>query len=283
MDTGRMSGYLRPVEAGISCSWACHLDRDPPSTEAGTDYACAYGTPVLAAEAGTVVDVKHDTGSATGRFVTIDLDDGRRTRDLHLSGIWVGEGQRVSRGQAIAASGASGFGSNWGYGAHLHRTLFPRHEYTFGNTLDFEVYVGDVEPPPPPPREDDEVLIVQVKTSDGGGVQGVCYALSPGTLYVCRTSDEAVQLAAVNNPDKVLVTLWDYQLLAEFDARGIPRDLIYMQGGANWAWAKDAAQNTAKSSTATSHPLLPAAWVGGFFLGLIGLVEVVRFVVDLLV
>lgn len=46
------------------------------------------------------------------------------SRYLHLSVIQVGVGQRVFQGQQIAISGASGFGSNNGYGAHLHLALW---------------------------------------------------------------------------------------------------------------------------------------------------------------
>lgn len=136
--------YLRPAGAvPISSSWQDHKDRNPPSGEPGTDYACSYGTGILAADPGVVVDLSTSTAGGTGRYVTVDLDDSRRVRYLHLSQVWVYVGQRVSRGQTIAASGASGFGSDYGYGAHVHTTLFPGHSYDFGNTLDFARYTGE--------------------------------------------------------------------------------------------------------------------------------------------
>lgn len=144
-------GYAVPTNTReISCSWQCHRDRKPPSTEPGTDYAGpnggGYGAPLYAAGAGTVVDLKHSNTGATGRYVTIDLDDGRRTRSLHLSEIWVSVGQRVSRGQQIGKTGASANGNNWGVGAHVHQTLWARHAYSFGSnaTLDFDTFVGPV-------------------------------------------------------------------------------------------------------------------------------------------
>jgi hypothetical protein len=138
-----MTGYQRPVDAPISASWQDHRNRNPPSSEPGTDYACAYGTPIAAAGEGVVVDYTHSTAGGTGRYLTIDLDDGRRVRYLHLAEVWLGVGVRVAQGQHVALSGASGWGSEWGYGAHVHTTLFPGRSYDFGNTLDFETYVEE--------------------------------------------------------------------------------------------------------------------------------------------
>jgi murein DD-endopeptidase MepM/ murein hydrolase activator NlpD len=141
----KTGGYLRPTTTtDISCSWGCHRNRKPSSTEPGTDYACAYGSALFAPEDGVIVDVKSTTSGATGRYVTIDMADGWRIRLLHLSRVLVRVGQRVSRGQEIAKSGASGFGKDWGYGAHVHVTLWNRHGYVFGSnaTLDFVRFLG---------------------------------------------------------------------------------------------------------------------------------------------
>ncbi|QNN98086.1 lysin A [Microbacterium phage Fede] len=138
-------GYLRPTTTPtISCSWQCHRDRPTPSTEPGTDFACAYGSSLVAPEDGVIVDIKTTTSGATGRFVTIDLNDGRRVRLLHLSRVLVNSGQKVVRGQEVAKSGASGFGKEWGYGAHVHTTLWDRHAYSFGKnaTMDFVPQMG---------------------------------------------------------------------------------------------------------------------------------------------
>lgn len=140
----KRGGYVRPtITTDISCSWQCHRNRRPSSTEPGTDYACAYGSAIFAAEDGVIVDVNTTTSTATGRYVTIDLDDGRRVRYLHLSRAIVSRGRKVTRGQEIAKSGASGFGKDWAYGAHVHATLWDRHAYSFGSnaTLDFHTQV----------------------------------------------------------------------------------------------------------------------------------------------
>lgn len=137
-------GYQVPAVAPISSDYKDHRRRNPPSSEPGTDYACAYGTPLLAAGTGTVVDIKHSNSGAMGRYVTIDLDDGRRVRYLHLSEVWVRVGQRVSASTYFGASGGSAWGSDWGVGAHVHVTLWPGHYYEFTPTgpIDFERYVG---------------------------------------------------------------------------------------------------------------------------------------------
>lgn len=150
-----MTGYQRPVTDPVSSSWADHKYRDPPSSEPGTDYACAYGTWILAADSGVIIDLQTGNGGGTGRYVTIGLDDGNTVRYLHLSEIAVGLGTRVARGDAIAISGASGYGNDWHYGPHVHTTLWigPAWE---SPTVDFDTYVG--EPPPPAvARLDDEM------------------------------------------------------------------------------------------------------------------------------
>ncbi|MGW0215582.1 M23 family metallopeptidase [Micromonospora chokoriensis] len=158
--------YLRPCgSVRISSSWQDHRNRTPPSGEPGTDYAVGTGTPVQAAANGTVRYVKTDTSTATGRVVGMAHDDGNYTRHLHLSSITVSTGQRVSRGQTIAYSGASANGSNSGVGPHVHTSLWLNtgSPTNFGATVDFETYVGDVTNPNPPDQEVDDVFIANVK------------------------------------------------------------------------------------------------------------------------
>jgi hypothetical protein len=143
--------YALPTNTDyVSCSWGCHRNRNPPSSEPGTDYASAYGSPLYAPATGRVADRQTSNANATGRFLTIDADDGRRLRSLHLSEIWVNVGDRVSQGQQVGKTGASGYGSDWGYGAHVHETLWSTHAYSFCSscTLDFALYVGSAEPGP---------------------------------------------------------------------------------------------------------------------------------------
>ena len=82
--------YVNPTDvAPISSSWQDHKNRTPPSQEPGTDIAVAYGANAYAVMSGTIVDVKTTTSSATGRYVTLDADNGHRFRYLHLSRVLV--------------------------------------------------------------------------------------------------------------------------------------------------------------------------------------------------
>lgn len=138
-------GYLRPANAPTSSSYNDHrYNRTPPSKEPGTDIGCAYGTTLVAPEDGVISLVDNSTAGAEGRRVSVAHPDGQMTSLIHLSQILVTSGQKVTRGQAIAKSGASAWGKEWGVGAHVHTTLFPTHAHIFGtaNTLDFEKQQG---------------------------------------------------------------------------------------------------------------------------------------------
>ncbi|MEU1965916.1 M23 family metallopeptidase [Micromonospora sediminicola] len=166
-DPARAAGsYLRPCgNVRISSSWQDHRNRTPPSGEPGTDYAVGTGTPVRAAATGTVRLVKTDTSTATGRVVGMAHDDGNYSRHLHLSTIAVSPGQRVSRGQTIAYSGASANGSDSGVGPHVHTSLWLNtgSPTNFGATVDFENHVGDAANPSSPDQEVDDVFIANVR------------------------------------------------------------------------------------------------------------------------
>lgn len=138
--------YHPPVKnwTGIA-SWKTHTNRGTPSTEPGVDWYCPRFTPLYAAAAGRVVDVYDGIGPATGRFIAIDLADGRRVRYLHLESRLVSVGDWVEWGQHIGYTGATGYGErDWSWnvaetgGAHVHQTIFPGHAYVFGRyaTLD---------------------------------------------------------------------------------------------------------------------------------------------------
>lgn len=165
-----MTGYHLPTTTDwVTASWQDHKDRTPPSSEPGTDYGAAYGSDLYAVEAGTVTYVKTTNSGAMGRVIEYALDDGRHTRSLHLSEVWVSIGERVARGQRIGRTGASGYDSDWGYGAHLHQTLWPGPAWA-APTIDFELYVGG--PPPTPPDDEEDTM---------PAMKGVNYQASSGT------------------------------------------------------------------------------------------------------
>lgn len=139
----RPGGYVRPVLSRVSSDYADHRRRVPPSVEPGTDYACAYGSSIKVAEDGVVVEVKTTLAGAMGRAVGIHLNDGRLVRYIHLSRISVKVGQRVTRGQTVAMSGASAWGREWGVGAHVHVSLWPFPPMTWPDkTINFEPQIG---------------------------------------------------------------------------------------------------------------------------------------------
>lgn len=73
----------------------------------GLDIIAAQGTPVHAAAAGTVTDIRR-SGKGLGNVVTIDHGNGYVTRYAHLGDIYVSRGQKVPRGKQIARVGISG-------------------------------------------------------------------------------------------------------------------------------------------------------------------------------
>jgi len=80
----------------------------------GIDLAAPYGTPVVAPASGTIERITTQTGY--GLVLEIDHGNGVETKYAHLSRVLVHVGQRVTRGEPIAAIGNSGLST----GPHLH-------------------------------------------------------------------------------------------------------------------------------------------------------------------
>ncbi len=81
----------------------------------GVDLAAASGTPVYAAEAGTVVAARRDSYDY-GYHLIVDHGNGYTTLYAHLSAFYADYGERVVRGDAIGAVGSTGLST----GPHLH-------------------------------------------------------------------------------------------------------------------------------------------------------------------
>jgi murein DD-endopeptidase MepM/ murein hydrolase activator NlpD len=81
----------------------------------GLDIAPPYGTPIYAADAGTVVNIQYLTWGY-GWHIYIDHGNGYTTLYGHTSRIYVVVGQKVAKGQLIANVGATGYAT----GPHLH-------------------------------------------------------------------------------------------------------------------------------------------------------------------
>ena len=80
----------------------------------GIDFAAATGTPIYAAAAGTVISAGY-AGNA-GNLLVINHGNGLLTYYMHCSKIYVSAGQKVSKGQNVAAVGTTGNST----GLHLH-------------------------------------------------------------------------------------------------------------------------------------------------------------------
>ncbi len=80
----------------------------------GVDIANKKGTAVYAADAGTVESTGWTSGY--GNTVIINHGGGKKTRYAHLSKFYVKKGQKVGKGDSIAAMGSTG----WSTGSHLH-------------------------------------------------------------------------------------------------------------------------------------------------------------------
>ncbi len=78
------------------------------------DIANKLGTPIYAADAGTIEFAGWSTGY--GNNIVIDHGGGKKTRYAHLSKFYVKVGQTVGKGETIAAMGSTG----WSTGPHVH-------------------------------------------------------------------------------------------------------------------------------------------------------------------
>lgn len=93
--------------------------RDAPTAGAstyhrGVDIGVDYGTPILAALAGTVIAATY--GSSEGNYVMIDHGDNLMTIYMHASSLAVTAGTYVQQGEVIAYVGSTGVST----GDHLH-------------------------------------------------------------------------------------------------------------------------------------------------------------------
>jgi murein DD-endopeptidase MepM/ murein hydrolase activator NlpD len=133
--------FIRPVNAGISDDFNAHKARK--SVNPGTDYVVGIGTPVVAVADGVVVGTTTSIAGAGGRMVFLDTTtDGYNFDYLHLSRVDVSPGQAVKQGQVLGLSGASGKGSERGYGPHLHLSarIMGKHVAGAGN-FDYEAFL----------------------------------------------------------------------------------------------------------------------------------------------
>jgi murein DD-endopeptidase MepM/ murein hydrolase activator NlpD len=137
-DKSNYSGILLfPLPSNVSYTLTSYYGyRTDPFTgkqdyHNGYDFACPKGTPILAADDGTVVLAEYNGGY--GNCVTINHGGGLMTLYAHCSSINVVSGQKVKRGDVIAYVGSTGRST----GNHLHFTT-----YKNGNLVDPADYLG---------------------------------------------------------------------------------------------------------------------------------------------
>ena len=144
--------WIRPVEGRVTSSFQNHKDRTPPARNPGTDYGVAMGTPVKAIADGVITGIINTFVGSGGRMIFQSLPGGHNADYLHLSRIDVTNGQKVKQGEIIGLSGASGLGSENGYGPHLHLAFRIGGNPTIGTgNIDFETVVGGSPAPAPKP------------------------------------------------------------------------------------------------------------------------------------
>jgi murein DD-endopeptidase MepM/ murein hydrolase activator NlpD len=119
---GKASGKLANPVSGEPVNsefgWRIHPIYGDERFHAGVDLAAAEGTPVRAADGGTVTfsGVSGSMTSGYGQMVIIDHGNGRETYYAHLSTMDVKEGQQIAPGDVLGNVGSTGGVT----GAHLH-------------------------------------------------------------------------------------------------------------------------------------------------------------------
>jgi murein DD-endopeptidase MepM/ murein hydrolase activator NlpD len=108
--------FLRPVSVPVADVFGTRrtFNGKVQSMHQGLDFAAPTGTPVLAANSGTILLA--GPLYFEGNCVVIDHGQGLLTLYLHLSDVQVKPGERIARGQQIGLSGGTGRAT----GPHLH-------------------------------------------------------------------------------------------------------------------------------------------------------------------
>lgn len=114
--TGASGVMMWPVRGPITSpfGWRTHPIFGTQIFHSGLDIGTDYGDPVRAADSGVVIDAGWMGGY--GKAIIIDHGGGISTLYGHNSELLVSAGQRVSKGQVIAHSGATGYAT----GPHVH-------------------------------------------------------------------------------------------------------------------------------------------------------------------
>lgn len=110
--------FIWPVHGTITSRFGYRNIFGSTSYHGGLDIAVPYGTPVKAADGGTVLFAGTATGGnwSYGNLVMIDHGNGKVTYYGHNSSVVVSAGEHVAQGQTIALAGSTGRST----GSHCH-------------------------------------------------------------------------------------------------------------------------------------------------------------------
>lgn len=109
--SGGSGDYFWPVDGGYISAY-----QGDGRGHKGIDIAAPYGTPIYAAESGTVIDVGSGWNGGYGNCVMISHNDGNVTVYAHQSSVAIEYGDYVVKGQIIGYIGSTGDST----GNHLH-------------------------------------------------------------------------------------------------------------------------------------------------------------------
>jgi murein DD-endopeptidase MepM/ murein hydrolase activator NlpD len=130
----RLNTFVSPITGSyVSTGYKSGGSLWSSGSHTGIDFHASSGTTVHAVGLGTVVEA--GWGGAYGNQIVIRMNDGTYTQYGHLSSISVSVGQKVTPGQRIGLSGATGNVT----GPHLHFEARTSPEY--GSDIDPVAYL----------------------------------------------------------------------------------------------------------------------------------------------
>lgn len=125
--SGGSGEYFWPVDGGYISAY-----QGDGRGHKGIDIAAPYGTPIYAAEAGTIVDAESGWNGGYGTWARIEHDDGNITVYAHMSSLAeISYGDYVVKGQLIGYVGSTGDST----GNHLHFEV--RSYGTYRDPMDY--------------------------------------------------------------------------------------------------------------------------------------------------
>lgn len=124
--SGGSGDYFWPVDGGYISAYMG--DR---RGHKGIDIAAPYGTPIYAAESGSIIETGSGWGGGYGNYIKIEHSDGKITLYGHQSSLAVDYGDYVVKGQLIGYVGSTGDST----GNHLHFEV--RSNGTYLNPTDY--------------------------------------------------------------------------------------------------------------------------------------------------